>query len=464
VIETLFINPPREIPQWPDFPPLGLSYICSSLKKNGITASVLDASSFSWRQLKNVVKEKSPLVVGIPCWTLERGQSFKVAKVVKEVLPHVKIIMGGYHATAFPEHMFRLASADVIVTGEGEITSVELVKTLLDNGDVRGIKGIAYRENGEVIITEPRDFIENLDSIPFPAYDDFDLDKYLGLPGIKGRAAAIITSRGCPYQCIFCSSAKFWKRKWRGRTAENVLGEIEWLYGNFKIRTFMFFDDNFTIKKKRAVEICQGILERNLNISWVCCSHVTQIDKELLNWMARAGCFRIDYGVESGSPEILKNIKKGQTVEQIEETFKLTHEAGIKPRAYLMVGNPGETESTIKQTIELTRKIKPYDTTSAQLLWLLPDTEIYELSKSQNIICDDYWLGCNSMVYYTSEHTVKELKALREQLMKGLVKNQRNVKAYGEYIIRKVYYRYPISQKLRKIAINLRKSRENITH
>lgn len=161
---------------------------------------MLDASSFSWKQLGKLIAEKSPRIVSISCWTIERGQSFKVTKLAREIFPNIKIIKGGHHATAFPEHMFKLASADVIVIGEGEITSVEMVRTLLNNGDIRGIKGIAYQENGKVIINKPRDFIEDLDSLPFPTYDKFDLDKYLGLPEIKGRSAAVITSRGCPYQ------------------------------------------------------------------------------------------------------------------------------------------------------------------------------------------------------------------------------------------------------------------------
>lgn len=450
MIEVLLINPPREIPQRTDFPPLGLAYIASYLKQNGVNASVLDASSFSWKSLKKAVKEKAPYIVGITCWTVERGQSFKVARLVKEILPNAKIIMGGHHATAFPEHMFRLAHVDAVVIGEGESTTLEVVKAFLNGGDLSKIRGIAYQSDGMPIITEPRDFIKDLDMIPFPSYDDFNLDEYIGLPEAKVRSTAIITSRGCPHRCTFCSASKFWKRKWRARTAENVLDEVEWLYKDYRVRAFMFFDDNFTIMKERAMEICQGILERGLHILWVACSHVNQVDKELLDWMKKAGCYRIDYGVESGSPKILKNVKKGQTVEQIQKAFKLTHEAGIKPRAYLMVGNPGEDEVTIAETVELMKKIKPYDTRSGQILWVLPDTEIYELAKAKGLISDDYWLKNDSIIYYTGDHDVERLKAFRNQLMKGVAKNEGNLRAYGEYLIRKAYYNYSILQKLRK--------------
>ncbi|KPL23679.1 MAG: hypothetical protein AMJ75_05600 [Phycisphaerae bacterium SM1_79] len=448
--EFLLVNPPREIPQSADFPPVGLAYISAILKANGIKARTLDASSFSWKKLAKTIKDENPLIVGIPCWTVERGQSFKLARIVKKILPTTKIIIGGHHATAFPEHMFRLAYADAVAIGEGEITTVELAKTVLNGGNPAEIRAIAYKDDGKVIITQPRDFIADLDVIPFPDYGDFNLDRYLGLPEIRGRAAAIITSRGCPYRCIFCSASKFWNRKWRARSAENIVDEIEWLYTDHRVGAFMFFDDNFTVSKERAIRICRRILERGLHISWVACSHVSQVDEELLGWMKEAGCYRIDYGVESGSPKVLRNIKKGQTVEQIEQAFRLTHKAGIKPRAYLMVGNPGEDEVTIEETVALMRKIKPLNACSGQILWVLPDTEIYDLARSDGLISDEYWLKNDSMVYYTAEHNVEELIFLREKMMKGLAKNKGNLNAYAKYLIREMYYKYPVLQKLRK--------------
>ena len=447
-MNILLINPPREVPQKADFPPMGLAYIAAVLKKNGIDVKVLDAAAFPWKKLERIIKQQNPDIVGIPCWTVERGQSFKTAQLVKKVAPQAKIIMGGHHATAFPEHMFKLAYADVVVIGEGELTVLELINALYNGEDLSTIKGIVYQKDGEAFITPPRDFITDLDSIPFPSYSDFNLDDYNGLPERSERTAALITSRGCPHRCTFCSASKFWKRKWRYRSAENVLDEIEGLYKDYDVKALMFFDDNFAVRKDRAIEICDGILQRGLKISWVACTHVNQVDKELLKWMKKAGCYRLDYGVESGSPKILKNIKKGQTVEQIKEAFKLTHEVGIQPRAYLMVGNPGENKETIQETITLMKEIKPYNAPSGQLLCVLPDTEIYELAKAQGIISDDFWLTNNSLLYYTGEHSIEELQALREQLMLGLAKNSGNIQAFLEYYIRKIYYNSATLQKI----------------
>jgi radical SAM superfamily enzyme YgiQ (UPF0313 family) len=448
-VDVLLINPPRQTPQRADFPPIGLSYIAAVLKREGISTRIVDASALSWDRLGDVIRNSNPQIIGVACWTVERGQSSNVARLAKSILPHVKIIMGGHHASAFPDHMFSLAYADAVVIGEGEASAPELVKTLLGSGNLDGVKGIAYRADTELILTEPRALIEDIDSIPLPSYEGYDLDAYLGLPETTGRAAAIITSRGCPYRCIFCSASKFWGRKWRARSAQNVLTEIEWLRRDYGISALMFFDDNFTVNKPRAIAICEGIMERGLHLDWAACSHVSQVDKELLGWMSKAGCYRIDYGVESGNPMILSNIRKRQTVEEIEEAFRLTREAGIRPRAYLMVGNPGESKQTIRDTVELMRRVKPYDTSSGQILWVLPDTEIYEMAKSKGIISDEYWLANDSMVYYTGDHSVEQLKVLRDELMRGLARNQRSLKAWANYWMKRAYYSYPSLQKLR---------------
>ena len=449
-MDILLITPPREVPQRADFPPIGLAYISSFLKSKGNSAEVVDAAAYSWNRLAKIVKNNSPRIVGIACWTQERGQTFKTAKLVREILPDSKIILGGHHATAFPQNMFVQAYADAVVIGEGELTTLELVRAMLDGRSLGTIKGIVYSEDGKVLLTEPRKFITDLDSIPYPSYSDFDLDDYLGIPEVNGRAASIMTSRGCPYKCVFCSAGSFWKSKWRARSPDNVIGEIEWLYHKYKVRNFSFFDDNFTVKKERAIAICRGIIERKLDINWVASSHVTHIDEELLRWMRKSGCFRIDFGIESGSPTILRNIEKGQTVVQIERAFQLVHKAGIKPRAYLIIGCPGETKETIDETLVLMNKIRPYDSRTAEIMLVFPSTKLCEIAKAKGLLSDDFWLQTNETLHYTCEHTFEELKALKNRLMKGMAKNEGTFKATVEYWARKTYYKYTFLQKLRR--------------
>jgi len=449
-MDLLLINPPREIPQRADFPPIGLAYIAAYLRRAGVTVEIVDGASYSWKRLEDALRRWSPRIVGLPCWTIERGQAFKTADLVRSVHPDAKLVIGGHHATAYPDHMFRRADADAVVVGEGETTTLELVRNLIDGGDISQVRGIAYRQGEFTVLTDPRPLIHDLDSLPFPCHDSFDLDDYLGLPETSGRAASIMTSRGCPHKCIYCSGSIFWHRKWRARSPENVLDEIQWLYDDLGVRTFMFFDDNFTVHKERAIEICSGILERGMKIKFVAESHVSHINPEMLAWMKRSGCYRIDFGVESGSPKILKTIKKKQTVNQIETVFQMVHDAGIHPRAYLMVGNPGENEETIQETVDLMGKVKPWDTVGAHPLLIMPNTEIYDLAIRQGLITDDYWLEHDDMLFYTGEHSNADLIRLREMLMKGLAENRGTIKAHLRYLMKKYYYRYPMLQKLRK--------------
>lgn len=449
-MDFLLVNPPREVPQRADFPPMGLAYIAAYLRSQGIDADVMDAAAFKWPRLEEAIRLRKPAIVGLPCWTMERGQTFKAADIVRRTLPNAKLTIGGHHASAFPKHMFAQAHADAVVIGEGELTALELVRAFLDGTDISGIRGIAYHDGHEVILNPGRELIADLDTLPFPCHDRFDLDEYLGLPEVDGKAASMMTSRGCPHKCIYCSGSKFWQRKWRPRSAENVLREMLWLYRDLGVRNFMFFDDNFTVHKQRAIEICRGVIDNGMQINFVAESHVSHINPELLDWMKKAGCYRIDFGVESGSPKILKTINKKQTAGQIEDVFAMVHAAGIKPRAYLMIGNPGENEDTIRETAALMEKIRPYDTQGAHPLVIMPNTRIYEMAKMEGIISDDFWLGSDDMLYYTVEHSEQSLFALRELLMRKLAHNSKSKKEYIRYLMKKYYYRYPWLQKLRK--------------
>jgi len=449
-MDLMLINPPREVPQKADFPPMGLAYIAAYLNQNGLEAAVLDAANLSWQRLSQQLRKASPAVVGITCWTVERGQSFQTARIVHQELPRARIIMGGHHATAFPEQMIPVCGADAVVLGEGEVTTLELIRALQAKADLQAVKGIVFRgPDGKICKTPDRDLIADLDALPFPCHDAFDLSNYLGLPEFPGRAASIMTSRGCPHRCIYCSGSTFWRRRWRPRSPENVLAEIQWLYDDLHVRNLMFFDDNFTVQKDRAIAICRGIIEKGMKIRFVAESHVSHVNAELLSWMRRAGCYRMDFGVESGSPKILKAINKKQTVEQIEAVFKMVHAAGIRPRAYLMIGNPGEDEQTIMETAELMRRIKPWDTRGAHPLLIMPNTEIYVMAKAQGLITDDFWTSDSRMRFYTGEHSEKALIGLRERLMRELVRGQGTYE-YMRYLAKKYYYRYPILQKLRR--------------
>ncbi|MCR4432279.1 MAG: B12-binding domain-containing radical SAM protein [Tepidanaerobacteraceae bacterium] len=433
-MNILLISPPV-LSRRARFAPSGLAYIAAVLKKEGHSVKCIDAFDLSWESLRDRIMEVHPDVVGISCWTIGRGQAFKTAHIARECSPESKIVFGGQHATFLPRQMFEADDADFVVLGEGEETIVELVRALEYGVDFSNIKGIAYKNGDDIIINSPRPLITNLDSLPFPCYDDFDLDAYEGLHG-SGKAIGIITSRGCPFNCNYCSSTQFWTRKWRYRSAENVLSEIEYVYNELAVREIVIYDDNFTTKKDRAIEICKGIIERKLNLVWAASANVRTVDQEVLTWMGKAGCCEVRYGVESGSPTILKNINKRQTIDQIRNAFRWTREVGMMPHGYLMVGCPGETSQTINDTVKLMREIAPRQSPSAGILWILPGTEIYERAKSYGIISDNSWLEGEDEIFYTAEYSMDELKKLQMQLLKGLARNNGILKFYV-FLLRK---------------------------
>jgi radical SAM superfamily enzyme YgiQ (UPF0313 family) len=208
-------------------------------------------------------------------------------------------------------------------------------------------------------------------------------------------------------------------------------------------RSVYIFDDNFPVNKKRAMEICQGMINQKLNIRWACCSHVKMMNEELLGVMRESGCVSIDFGVESGSDLILRNINKNQSSEDIERAFALVHKAGIKPRAFFMVGNKGETKDTIDATIELVGRIKPYSSVGASLVWLLPGTQIYREAQDNGFIDDNYWLSSNDTPYNLQEYEYSELFRLRQRLMHGIAKKKGGIVVMINYYLKYLFYRFP---------------------
>jgi anaerobic magnesium-protoporphyrin IX monomethyl ester cyclase len=448
-MKVILINPPREVLQVADYPPLGLAYLSAAICQDGHEVKILDAASWSFKKLTNEIEHQSPDIIGITCWTIERGQAFKTARIAKQTAQNAKIIMGGPHATAFPKHMFIKAPTDYVVLGEGEETIRELLNVIGTNGNLSFVKGIAYRNHEDIVINERREMIKDIDTIPNINHLQFDYDKYNGLPDTCRKSAAIITSRGCPFRCTYCSSAIYWGCKYRARSIQSVMIEIEDLYYKQGIRALLIFDDNMLIARKRCIEFCKALIERKMDLVWAAEGSV-KVDSEMLGWMKRAGCYRIDFGVESGSPIILKNINKPFTVDDTRNAFRLCNENSIRPNAYLIFGSPGETKETINETISLMREIQPNKVGGNPGIWILPDTKIYELSKEKNIITDETWLKTDKTLVYTGEHTEEELRALVKRFTLGMLKDYNNRRYYLfllmallpnklDYIIRYIY-------------------------
>jgi radical SAM superfamily enzyme YgiQ (UPF0313 family) len=434
-VRILFLTPLIDIPK--SEPPLGLCYIQACLDKAGYTESKIVDLYGSYEEIEKIFNDYKPDAVGIACFTTNRNSSYKLADIAKKSNPNIKTFLGGPHATFMWEQiMNNYPNVDFIVIGEAEITAVELIKALDKNLPLKDVKGIVFREDGKTIKTEQRQLICNLDDLPFPSYRDIELKKY-AIPcpptvTTKEVKANIVSSRGCYGNCTFCSTKIFWGN-WRARTAKNVVDEIEWLYNTQNVRFFSFSDDIFTTSIERVNEICKDIVARGLKIRWFCETRVNNVSLELFENMKKAGCYLVQFGVESGSEKILKSINKNVTRDQIINAFKLAKQAGLQTEILIMVGNQGEDWSTIKETEELFTHIDA-DILVISITHVFPATKLYELAKENKLIDDDFWLTDKKIPEYTVDNSVSELMKMRLDVVKKFYMSKGRL-AFYRYII-----------------------------
>lgn len=401
--------------------PLGLGYIASFLEREGHEVVLIDAyvKKYSHERLGELIKDQKPDVVGITCLSDQRASWFRLVRLIRSIDGSIKIVLGGAHPTLMPGQVLANLRPDVIVIGEGEETMLDLVRTWESNGNLGDVKGIAYMKGEEVVISEPRERIKNLDVLPFPAYHMVDLNDYSGwsfMNEIYGKFglerppkyATISTSRGCVGNCGYCSAPLIWKRRWTKRSGINVVDEIEMLKKNYGVEFMILTDDIFSVDRQRVISICEEILSRELGILWGFETAVNFVSADLLNLAKKAGCRCILYGVESASQTVLSNVNKSIRKEDVISAFKLTRAAGIITGAFLMVGNPGESEESIDQTIDLLREIKP-DFILPQVAMITPGTKIFEIAKKKGCIDNNYWLTDLPFPYYTCERKLETL-------------------------------------------------------
>jgi len=427
-MKVLLLNPPMDYGAYNEagrlyldksYPPLGLAYIAATLKTAGYEAKVFDLIDVPFFQAEKLIRKEEPDVVGISCnLTDYRWGAFKLAQIVRRLNPKTKVVMGGSHATHLYAQVLTNFSVDIIVRFEGEETFLELIKALEAKTDLRSVKGIAFRLGSQIIKTDDRPPIDNLDSLPFPLHSSNEFDRYIHYSApasFKGKTVGklksvnIMASRGCPHNCVYCSIAQFWPRRCRLRSPKNVVDEMQVLCEKFGVMHFTFFDDLFTLNQQRVIEICKEILNRKLDVCWECVTRVDLISEELLAWMKKAGCVSISYGVESGSDVVLKAINKRQSRAQVAKAFQMTHTEEMKAYILLMIGNLKESERTINDTISLVRAIEP-DKIRTTLTQVYPATDLYELCKQKGVISDAYWLSDKAAPIFTVESSVKQLK------------------------------------------------------
>jgi len=401
-------------------PPIGLGYLKACLVKEGFKgAKVVDMGGLKVESVREIIHIKSPEIVGITAFTEARGNALRAIAIAKEVNSQIITVLGGVHATVmYQQIMENYPAVDIICRGESETTIVELFQALNNGDDLRKVKGIVYRQDGKIVVTEEREKIIDLDTLPFPNYDDLDLRKYREVGGSwKGKSvAAIITSRGCPFSCTYCSSHSVWGN-WRHRSINNVLGEIEWLVSKYGYERVNIVDDIFTLNKVRIEEFCQGILNRGLRIGWRSQTRADCVSLELLELMREAGCQFLTFGVESGSPAILKNLNKRERIEDIVNAFAWCKKAGIKATFNVIIGAPGETRTTIEETRNLIRKTKP-DYLSTANLRAYPGTALWKQAQDDGLCDDSFFLTDRECLHYTGAMSVPQMyQTAREYLL-----------------------------------------------
>jgi radical SAM superfamily enzyme YgiQ (UPF0313 family) len=345
-------------------PPLGLTYIAAVLEREGFQVSLLDnyAANRSVEEVKLEVKKLAPEIVGIGCTSNTYKRCVETARAVKEVAPDCKIVVGGPHPSFMPESMLQHPEIDCAVMGEGERAMLELVNIFKSGKpeQVSRVRSAAFRQNGQVV-KNPQSFIKDLDKVPFPARHllsmplyDREID-YLGAKPVD----TMNVIRGCPYNCNWCNVKGLWGNSCRAFGPARVVAEIEHMVQNLGTKGIYFVGDNFTINKKRTIELCRLMKEHKLDVEWTCDTGADQISRELLREMKAAGCKTIWFGVESGSPEVLEKINRGLTLNKVEHTFRLCREEGVKTAVSFMLGIPGETKADMNATFKFARKIDP---------------------------------------------------------------------------------------------------------
>ncbi|MCX5703115.1 MAG: radical SAM protein, partial [Candidatus Omnitrophica bacterium] len=377
----------------PKLPALGLAYIASTLEKHGHKVRVIEgmAEIISLGAIAEV--SDSFDIVGITSISFLAILAHNVAKAVKERNKRTPVIMGGPHASVVPLDVLRDENVDYVVIGEGEDTFLELVKALEEKKGVEDIKGLGYRGNGKVFLNEPRSIEGNLDEIPLPARHLLPMHLYRSSEVRAKRHPALhmMTSRGCPYNCSFCSNKIMHRCKLRMHSPQRVVEEMSILVKDYHAKEIHFWDDCFVFDANRVFEICGLLHRKKLKIPWDCEATVTKVSPVLLKEMRRAGCFGISYGVETGSNERLKKLNKGwQNRENIKKAISWTHKAGLRARGYFLFGFPQETLREMEETIKFSKELA-LDFATFSLLVPLPGTQDYERAKQEGEFDPYYW-------------------------------------------------------------------------
>ena len=405
-------------------PPLGLAYIASMLEKKGHEVKIIDGPAlatvedYSFEELEKDLKTFNPEVVGISAAYSQIEYTKKSLSLIKEILPDCVTILGGSLVTSMPNILNKFEDVDYGVYGEADFTFPEILNKIKNKNILEGTDGLIWRGGKEIKFLKPK-LIMSLDDVPMPARHLLKMNIYKPSSANYRRlpATTIMTSRGCPYQCIFCSKAvegSFF----RAHSAKRVVDEIELLIRDYGIKDIQIFDDTFSYIQKRTEEICREIIERKLDIGWNCMTRTDNVNLELLKLMKKAGCYEVGFGIESGSERILKFIGKGLTKEQIRKGVKDAKEAGLDVRGFFMIGFPTETKEEVIETINFAKELD-VDVAQFMVATPLPGTKMWSLAKEHGAINESEY---SSFTFYAPDKMPFSSNLLNEEELADLYK------------------------------------------
>jgi len=386
-------------------PPIGLMYVASALEKAGFEVQMFDNYLMNKPigEVKQLIARLNPQIVGITCGSATYARCIETVKAIKETLPNCRIVVGGWHASYVPDSLLATPEIDYVVIGEGERAITQLATSITNGNEPAAatIPGVACKRQGKNIMNPPK-FIENLDEIPYPARHLLPLELYdRTVEFLNAKPADIMSiSRGCVFNCGFCETRKLWGNICRAFSPQRVIGEIQDLTIKYGTKGIYFINDNFTLRKKETIELCNQIIQKKLDLEWGCDTRVDLVDQELLEVMRKAGCKTIWFGVESGSQKILQRIGRNTTLEQIEDAFRLCRKNDIQVACSFMLGLPDETIKDMEVSLKFAKKLDP-DWCQFNIFIAYPDSKLYqEMLETKNYTrLDEFLLSVKTDEY-----------------------------------------------------------------
>jgi radical SAM superfamily enzyme YgiQ (UPF0313 family) len=433
-VDILLINPPwmtKDGNIWHGVkstsPPLGLLYVAAYAEARGHSVHVMDvnAEQLHFEDIEAFIRERQPGWIGLTAVTAQIINTHRIAQIAKRVSPNSRVVIGGVHATALPDEVMQDRCVDYVIRGEGELPFAALV----DGENPESIAGLSHRTRSPLQPVRHNPAgppIEDLDSLPTPAYHLIRFDLYKPAVGAYRRLPAVnmTMTRGCPGKCTFCNSAE---TALRTRSAAHLVAEIEKLQQRYGVREVSFYDDTLTIFKQQVAEMCDLIVQRGIDLTWSCFARTDCVSPALLKKMRAAGCHQILFGIESADPEILKNIRKPIDIEQTRRAVRMVQEAGIAVRAAFMFGNPGETIESMRLTIDFAKSLNP-DIALFNITTPYPGTRMFDWAQRHGYLRTLNWND------YDLANSVLELPTASSEQVNRMYKT-----AYREFYFRPAY-------------------------